>query len=320
MSTQTIDFNNVDSVVFNDKAVDFLKLNDLQIWESARWFTYTGIDASGNYEGTQAYDGTAVEYGIGKPTITYTTTTDTDGNETVTESISWDYCNGLNDDYFVEKFGGEYDKKSDSRVPTQVVDDILVLPSSHNGKPVTAVLPYAFYSATYTSNYDTYYQSYNYKEIVFGKNIKKLYINSFSGVSCKKISLPSTITEMEKLAVDGMDLVLEINSNISIFQEFGTAIATAGLYDYCPTVVFSSNVSVITQPCGSAYTGYAASSNHKLVFKHSNSDPIEITYTSTPKSAFKLAIYTDNDYVKNFDWATYNITPTFYSLSEWDGA
>ena len=38
------------------------------------------------------------------------------------------------------------------------------------------------------------------------------------------------------------------------------------------------------------------------------------------KSAATIDVYTDNDSIKNYDWAKDNFTPTFHSLSELETA
>lgn len=62
------------------------------------------------------------------------------------------------------------------------------------------------------------------------------------------------------------------------------------------------------------------SSIDKLRFMHDSNQVI--TFASRVfgdvKTAKEIAIYTDNDYVKAYDWEGSNITPTFYSLSEWE--
>lgn len=53
-----------------------------------------------------------------------------------------------------------------------------------------------------------------------------------------------------------------------------------------------------------------------LVFKHTNSDTIILDILA-PKNATEITIYTDNDIVKNYDWASKNYTVTFKPLSEY---
>lgn len=314
MSTQTIDFNNVDSVSFNGEFIDILNLNGTQIWERARWFTYTGIDASGNYEGTTAYDGTPIEYGIGKPTLT----TADDGTVTVK---SWAYANGLSDDYFTEKYGDEYVRYwgdlEDSTIPEpiQCVEDTLVIPTSHNGLPVTRILESAFYSrqlATTGAYIDKRYQPYFYTNVVFGANITTLDDDALANMKANmpKITLPDTITALTDGSFGSTYKIVsqvEVNSNIT----------SASAWNYVPTVIFNSGVTEIVDPIDRSTT-YA---DQVFVFKHAADAELTITYSSTPKIAQTLTIYTDNEYVKNYDWATNgNITPTFYSLSEWTEA
>lgn len=320
MSTQTIDFNNVDSVVFDDSPVEILKLNGVQIWEGARWFNFTGIDANGNCEGMEAYDGTPVAYGIGKPTIKYTTGTDLDGNETVTETVTWDDCNGLNDDYFTEKYGDEYSKYSTSVDDiVQCVEDILVIPDTHYGLPVTTLLPSCFYVFYLGTDNNYYFQPYFYRSIVWGENIttlgneclwgiSKSIDYAITGGSPSKFVLPSTITKMGE-DVFGNYGDMTIYPYLEILEV--TASQFEGELSNCSyTVIFDSNVAKITA---------RGASKRNFVFMHSNDNPIELDFSGgDAKSASTLNIYTDNDYIKNYDWSTNaNITPTFYALSEW---
>ena len=55
-----------------------------------------------------------------------------------------------------------------------------------------------------------------------------------------------------------------------------------------------------------------------MVFKHTDEDDFVINLTSI-KTATVTEIYTDNTYVRNYDWAGKNITAIFYPLSEYTG-
>lgn len=279
------------------------------------WFNYTGIDASGNYEGTSAYDGTAVAYGIGKPTITIAT----DG----TETVKWENCNGLNDDYFIEKYGDSYVKKWDvltEPTPLKVVEDILVIPDKYNNLPVTTILSNSFYASTYEVLYGTVHekwQSYFYKQIVFGENISEIHNTAFYGSSIELLSLPNTISKLgtnicgvNLTTINNFEIIpkLEVNSNI-------TPISLAP-YNTIPTVIFNTNVTYLKNIINYSL-GF---DDYVWVFKQPKDLQVEIVFSSKPKTAHKVAIYTDNDSVKNYDWSTNgNMTPTFYPLSDYVG-
>lgn len=66
---------------------------------------------------------------------------------------------------------------------------------------------------------------------------------------------------------------------------------------------------------------HTGTSYSELVFKHSNNDSITFTLNSSNqgpfynKTARTLTVYTDNQYIHNHDWSTYeNATVTFYHL------
>lgn len=281
------------------------------------WFNYTGIDANGNYEGTSAYDGVAVAYGIGKPTLV----TNDDG--TITLANNFAEANGLNDDYFIEKYGDSYVKEWDAlteATPLQVVEDILVIPDKYNNLPVTTILSNSFYASNYTvlgGIVDTKWQSYFYKQIVFGENISEIHNRAFYGCSIELLALPNTISKLgvdicgvNFTAISNYEIIpkLEVNSNI-------TPIAS-GLYNSIQTVIFNTNVTYLKD-----IINYSLGFNDYVwVFKQPKDLQVEIVFSSKPKTAHQVAIYTDNDSVKNYDWSTNgNITPTFYPLSDYVG-
>lgn len=294
--------------------------NLVLVWEnikSPKWFNYTGIDANGNYEGTSAYDGTPVAYGIGKPTIT----TADDG----TETISWANANGLNDDYFIEKYGDSYvkewDVESGEATPLQVVEDMLVIPDTYKGIPVTTVLDYSFYARYYSSSgtiVDERTQAYFYKDVVFGNNITTIRQYAFVLMNMDTFSLGTSVGYMQAGVFGGgttdseynMLPIIQVNSNI-----VGLNGAT-GLYNGVKTVIFSENVTEVTDILNISTTY----SKRVWVFKQPADTNVTITFNAKSKSAQTVTIYTDNNSVKNYDWSTNgNITPTFYPLSDYTG-
>lgn len=284
------------------------------------WFNYTGIDANGNYEGTTAYDGNPVAYGIGKPTYE----TATDGTVTAVTS-AWEYANGLNDEYFTEKYGDAYVKKWGRRpsstipVPIQVVEDILVIPDEYEGKPITTILKYSFTARHYSSGSsagvtDIYYQPYFYKAIVFGKNITTIGERAIlEWTQLDKIELPSTITSVSS---DAFGLPnSSINTTVIIVN---SNLTSKGVANGSKRTVFNPSVTEVLEPVN--YTTLTLQDT-ALIFKHSADAPITITYASKPKTAQSIKIYTDNNIVKAYDWTNNaNLTVTFYPLSDYTGA
>lgn len=285
------------------------------------WFNYTGIDANGNYEGTSAYDGVAVAYGIGKPTITVAT----DG----TETIGWSNGNAINDDYYTAIYGSDYKRTWDgeSSPPTKVVEDDAVIPDTYKGKPITHLLQRSFMAFSYDSNSSGYRwsQAAYYKTITLGNNITTIEKGALQNLQIRKIILPKSVTNISARAIyteNWHELVdyMAVGGIISISSNIQTT-ETEGLYNYVNYIIFENTVTEVTNPVTANHrqTGNAGpAGGRKLVFKHSQSAPITITYTSKPKTAFDLTIYTDNDAVKAYDWsANANATVTFYPLSNY---
>ena len=286
------------------------------------WFNYTGIDINGNYEGTSAYDGTAVAYGIGKPNITVAT----DG----TETIGWSKANGLNDDYFVGIYGSQYVKEWGKRpnndeipTPIQVVEDVLVIPDTYKGKPITTLFENSFYAHDYSTGAGAgqtslYYQPSFYRSIVFGANITALQDNCFSLMeNVTTINLPETIKNVDSgafgtagISFTGSTLdqpIIVVNSNLE----------STGISNYIHITKFSSNVTIVNAPMNNTS---ALNDTIVFVFYHSANAEVTIQYASKPKTAQAVTIYTDNTSVLNYDWSTNaNITATFKSLSDYAG-
>lgn len=281
------------------------------------WFNYTGIDINGNYEGTSAYDGNPVAYGIGKPNYT----TEEDG--TIIIGNTWDDCNGLNDDYFIEKYGTNYVKtwsiSNGDSVPMQVVQDILVIPDVYNDLPITTIFQNSFFSSAYyisTTGEDKFTQASFYKNIVFGKNITTIDAAAFYGTNVPVVKLPTTITDLGMYIcgiIPGtkehylVNPVLEINSNVNVVS-----------LENIETVIYAETVTQVNNPLTS-FTTYYGFSQPIRVFRQ----PVELEVTiktAKLKSAQAMIIYTDNNSIKNYDWSTNgNITPTFYPLSDYVG-
>lgn len=290
------------------------------------WFNYTGIDANGNYEGTTAYDGVAVAYGLGKPK--YNTATD----GTITADSYGDDANGLNDDYFTEKYGSQYVKKwgysgntdyNKREEPLQVVEDTLVIPDTYKGKPITTLLPGSFFAHDYSTGAggggtDLYCQPYFYKAIVFGANITTLKNDCFSlWFQVAEINLPSTITNVEAGTFGSAGVAFTTSSTNQPRIVVNSNLESTGVSNYIHITKFSKSVSVVNAPMNNIS---ALNDEIVFVFYHGANDPITIQYASKPKTAQAVTIYTDNNSVRSYDWSTNaNITATFKTLSEYTG-
>ena len=306
-----------DNINIDNQEVEVLQLNSNIIWSkdnSPEWFYYTGIDENGNIEGSSAYNGTAVAYGMGKPKIT----TSSDG----TETIKWEQANAINNEYYKGIYGDTFiDKWTDDSTTkgTQCVPDTLEIPDTHKGKPITTIFLNAFYCKMYnTQGSPTYYQPFFYKSVVFGKNITTI-DSAFCGMSKTKISvlrLPNTAKLVSESILGSTQqandynrlTALEVNSNITELS------GESNLYGYIQRVIFNIGVSEIKNPISMTLTP----SGLTWVFKHAADAPMSITFSSKPKTAQKVTIYSDNNIVNNYDWSTNgNVTATIKPLSEY---
>lgn len=344
---QTINLNDLEIVKFNDLDVESLQLNGTTIWEKAKAsdvFNYTGLDANGNMEGQLAFDGNIVAYAIGKPTITITTAED----GTQSESIIYPSCNGYNNEYYNYDFNTSMttaDKKYVS-ASERIISENLVIPDKYNGKPITKILGSAFYNSSWYSTDNLGYGAYQscfLKTVTLGQNIVDIGFDAFKQIGCYRtdantlvsvfetinvyethiqaiggsafnyigggnynyFNLPTSLTELDVLAFEGSKKV-RVNSNITL-----DAGATGNIWNNTTDVIFSSNVTIAPM--------LTLENNQVLVFEQDVNTEVSITPISNQKSATQITIYTDNNSVKNFDWATNNYTVTFKSLSEYTG-
>lgn len=286
------------------------------------WFNYTGIDASGNIEGTTAYDGVAIAYGVGKPQLS------DDGAGTITVG-SWGYANGLNDEYFTEKYGDAYNKyliiEEDF---IKVVEDILVIPDTYRGKPITTIFDDAFTCNTQSSSNARTYQPAFYNGIAFGANITTIRDYAFRGMrkstringvsyGVKELNLPTTLQFLSEIPAGASSTtsdytgkpILKINSNTGTWGTVSKGISNTFLY-----TVYGENVTQVNNMVASG----TVATTRNYVFKQPPSVVVSFTFTSKPKTAFAINIYTDNTSVQSYDWSTNaNVTPTFYPLSSY---
>lgn len=266
------------------------------------WLNYTAMDSAGNLEGTTAYTGTPAAYAIGKPTIS-------SGTATYAEA------NGLNEEYFSNKYGSNFVKSWDSTAaaPLQCVEDVLVIPDTYNGLPITKILDKAFTARTIVSSVETRYQPYFYTNIVFGKNITTIGDMCFAGTgdNIALIDLPETVTYGQSTSFGDtkaynsavrLSSALKTSAPGSIMTNYAGSIA-----DKVPKVIYSRKVTYVFAP--------TTASGAILVFEHQEGDTLSINYGTTMiKNAITTTIYAEHDSALYYTWETGNITPTFYHL------
>lgn len=284
---------------------------------------YTGLDANGNMEGQLAFDGTIVAYAIGKPDIVITSSTDPEtGEVTSTEDIYWDNSNGLNSEYL----GVDVTQASNTPYSNLGIDNV-VIPNSYNGKPITKILNQAFYSRYSNESSVSYYGASAIKTLTLGENILEL-----NEVSCYwfdgELIFNSKIQTLKDSSLYSVflgvfDLPMSIKflgngvfgSNMDKLNVYGNVTnlpEKTGIYDSILVVEFKTSVTeVVGSICNVAPCD--------MVFRHTNSNQLTLNIEAM-KSAYETTIYTDNDYVKSYDWASKNYTVTFKSLSEYTGS
>lgn len=254
--------------------------------------------------------------------------------------ITYEITNGINQELYPDiDLSASYD--SSMYIPDLGITEIII-PDTYNGKPVTQIIENAFHSYSKDSQHSSFYVCYNLQSLKLGNNIKILGEGSLRGVTEGKdsnskglilndyledigyeslmdcfgtsIELPTSVKTMAGFAVGwsggGAQVKLTVRSNIT----YKTSRNSNGLYDYVGTVIFEQSVTEVTGNI--LYLPEGQNKTTTLVFKHSKSDFINIDVVA-PKGATTLTIYTDNDIVKNYDWAGKNFTVTFKNLSEY---
>lgn len=339
----------VDSPTGNTIQLDlFQDSNGNVLWEKAKAsdvFNYTGLDANGNMEGQLAFDGTIVAYAIGKPKITITTAED----GTQSESITYAMCNGYNNEHYNYDFNRYFAETSVSPATyvsanDRIISEDLIIPSSYNGKPVTKIIDYAFSSRKGEGHSTNYYQNCFIKTITLGNNITDIGSNAFNGVgyyptdantmvyvfesenlkNSNVKSIENTAfayvrnggysfdlpTNLNALGYNPFIAASKVRVNSNIMSDISTGMNPNYIFNKSGDIIFSSNVTYVTFG--------KFSSNSVIVFEQDVNTEVTLNVTSM-KSATAITIYTDNNSVKNFDWATNNYTVTFKSLSEYTG-
>lgn len=191
---------------------------------------------------------------------------------------------------------------------------------------------YTFY--TYWSNND--YPSENLGPIFYYTTVERCYVNNpifennyattqsksasaspLSGVTGVKNTYKNlyikNITKLGEYALYNNNIEnLIIDSNLKSI--------TTNAFNSC-----TFKMDVLKLPKTISYFDYTSVpynfTDGSIRFEHTNSDSVEFALNTNNqgpfyyKTARTLNIYTDNDYIKNHDWATNeNITPTFYHL------
>lgn len=346
---QTINLNDLEIVKFNGLDVESLQLNGATIWEKSKAsdvFNYTGLDANGNMEGQLAFDGTIVAYAIGKPTITITTAED----GTQSESITYPDCNGYNNEYYNYDFNTSMTTSDKMYVSAseRIISENLVIPDKYNGKPITTILANAFYNASWYATDNTAYKTYQscfLKTVTLGQNILNIKSSAFFSSGCYRTDANTLVSVFETINVDESHIQalgnsafsdigggnynyfnlptslieigagvfegakkVRVNSNLTLPTDI---LSLSMIWNNTTDVIFSSNVTSV--PLNTLQN------NQVLVFEQDVNTEVTIAPIKEGKSSTTITIYTDNNSVKNFDWASYNITPTFKSLSEYAG-
>lgn len=324
----------IKSVVFNGVEVDTVNFNGVKVWEkevAPAFLNYTGLDANGNMEGQLAFDGTIVAYGIGKPRIQITESTNSEtGEVTQTESIFWDYSNGLNSEYLgVDVTAGSKDSNYYKNLGLGIEN--VIIPNSYNGKPITKILNCAFYSVLSNESSITYYGASAIRLCTLGENILELCESAFESFNFDYDSELNFNSKIQTLKTHSLyrvfsgvfDLPVSIKflgsgvfndrlDKLNIYGNVTNINDKKGIYDGIPVVEFKTSVTeVVGSICNAAPCD--------MVFRHTNSNQLTLNIEAM-KSAYETTIYTDNDYVKSYDWASKNYTVTFKSLSEYTGS
>ena len=245
-------------------------------------------------------------------------------------------------------FTTKYASKND--IPNLNISEIYI-PSTYNGLPITEVLSQAFYGLTYDSGASkySYYPTEQIKLIKLGSNIKKLNSSAFYRVcsfvgrdegndfilnnkletinslslygiydGTYNFALPSSVKQISgEIFVQGAvstNVQPRVNtftvSSPSINIDGGTTYSSADQTKY---LIFTKDVLSI-----SGVVSKSTTSASSVVFEHPADAQITLSISSN-KSATPINIYTDNEAVRAYDWATQNYTPTFYPLSDYTG-
>lgn len=243
-----------------------------------------------------------------------------------------------------------------SLVNTFFVEPNIVIPKTYRGKPVTKILSNAFIGGKkcFGDVGDPtimYFQPYidKFSSFEFGENVdvigESAFCNTYYGVLLpimsninktfggntyeKEYNMPN----VKEIKTYAFERNFGHSSIVSFKGSKDLVIDDYAFYD-CRYVLYefsSKNISIgeIQNTNGLVFKNTVESVNLKsnamsfsnsscgFVFYHSPTANITLDITSQ-KTATEITIYTDNNIVKSFDWASKNYTVTFKSLSEWE--
>ena len=150
-------------------------------------------------------------------------------------------------------------------------------------------------------------------EIIIPNDVVKIGENAFQLYSnLKNITLPNSITSIGKYAFYGCSGLTSITLPNSI-----TSIGKYAFYG-CSGLTSITIPSSVTSIENSAFNN--CSNLTTVTFNQPNGMTVSLPTAGSGsgmlynKTAREVTIYTDNETIKNYDWATDNVTPTFYHL------
>lgn len=277
----------------------------------------------------------------------YETTTNKDEAD-ASGKADGDYNNGINSKYVgvdpAKKYTSSQLKDKDFGL------DTIIIPDTHNGLPVKVILPFAFYAWWSNENETIAWVTKTTKHVKLGNNIthlsKQAFVHMCSWVNDESetsFELNDGLEQIDECALLGIysntyDLVLpnsvrEISGTFSqksgvyytnnqtlntltMTGDFASSSYDAhGLASCAKYLIIDESVKNITGDLA-FYANTSPVGN--IVFKHGIDDTINLTI-EPQKSAFAINIYTDNETIRNYDWASANYTVTFYPLSDYTG-
>lgn len=254
------------------------------------------------------------------------------------QTINYDNDNGYNSEYYG---GFDFDTRyEDTSKPTSwfIVPSQLVIPDDYKGKPVTKLANHSFYGGSpyesaSGSTENRYYQAYNIDSIVFGANLKSIDTGALSWNGLEEYAtipfvIPDGITEISSQAIQmrrgDAKVILPatlntigygaVECNILVWTAPSVENISAGCCNLVRTIQFEDTVQSVGAIFG---TGTTSPSTTTLVFKHSVGANISLNISKL-KSAKEMTIYSDNEIVNAYDWASVNITATIKPLSEYE--
>lgn len=253
-------------------------------------------------------------------------------------------CGAFNEQYYNYDFSTRITPSDSSQ---QIIPDDIVVPETYKGLPITGIYGSAFSggfevtSSGGSSMWSNYTQAAYIKSLSLPNTITEIMASGIRLLEqlTKDIVLPEGLTllsasvlnncaQPSKKYIIPKGTLLSIVTGSIVWDGASSQVSHSNIYTlviqnpnlelmtnsnafrYAKTVEFTKDVQSITGCLG--YNGLPTN----LVFRHSNSDAITLSL-SKPKSATAVNIYTDNDVIRNYDWASMNYTATFYPLSDY---